>query len=135
MLPQAPTVTIRQIRSEDAPALFSLIQDQGHRLDAFAWREGLKSLKDEIAFVLWSQAAWREGSVFNWVIEADGQLCGCVSLYRPHLGAFPEGPERPWQAGYWVDKALSGLGIASKALTLACFELAQSHAFFVGIDR
>ena len=118
-----PRVSIRPLAPDLATSLFELTQAQGRDLAAFAWRAGIQSPQDELAFIQWAAQAERQGQTWSRAILVDGELAGCASLYRPHQGAFPEGQAPDLQVGYWLGRSFRGRKAASQAVALLAREL------------
>jgi RimJ/RimL family protein N-acetyltransferase len=120
----AGRIEIRMLDDSDAPALFSLAMAQGHDLDGFAWRKSLLTEADELGFIAWARQAEARFNAFCRLITLDGAPCGCASLYRPHLGAFPEAHAPSLQMGYWVGRFARGQGAGAQAMALLMAEIA-----------
>lgn len=73
----------------------------------------------------------RRGRALPFVITVDGQLVGQLNVSNIVLGSF-----RSCTVGYWVSRAVAGLGVAPTALALAgdfAFEHRRLHRIEVNI--
>lgn len=116
---------LRGLRSEDAGALFELVE--GHRLllgRYLAFVHEYKSLADAQFFVHSFTKEDLYGTGLIWAIEADSKFCGTVGF---HLGSLAH---RRAEIGYWLGPPFWGRGLAGRSL-----QAAIAHVFAKGLHR
>ncbi|MFP3974597.1 MAG: GNAT family N-acetyltransferase [Dehalococcoidia bacterium] len=99
-------VEIRPSKGSDAKWFWEILSNP-----RFAYFPiNVRSLEEEEQFLRQSEQRRKEGSEFNFAILCDGELVGGVGVrinfHFPHIG----------EAGYFVDEAYWGMGIATAAL-------------------
>lgn len=83
------------------------------------------------AMVRGMRAEARAGRNLPWVVTLDGRLVGQLTIGGIALGSLRSG-----HAGYWIDQAVAGHGIAGTALALGidhCFTTLHLHRIEVNI--
>lgn len=124
-------VTLRAVRLRDAAAWSRIrIRDREH---LEPWEPtGNASWDSRHHIASWPglcaglRAEARKGRMVPMAIELDGQYCGQLTI-----GNIVRGALRSAWIGYWVDKDVNGLGVATGALALGL-----DHAFGpVGLHR
>ncbi|WP_413451311.1 GNAT family protein [Georgenia phoenicis] len=82
-------------------------------------------------YVAQSRRQGKRGEALTFVIEADGELVGQLSVSSITLGAL-----RGASIGYWVDQAVAGRGITPTAVAIAtdyCFTVLRLHRIEINI--
>jgi len=94
-------VTIREVREDDLPILFEHQRDpEANAMAAFPPR-------DRDAFMAHWRKILSDPNLLARTIELDGAVAG-------NIGSFDLDGRR--EVGYWIDRALWGRGVASRAL-------------------
>ncbi len=106
-------IRLRPVDTADLPTLFEHQRDaDAQRMVAFSPRDP----NDREAFMThWAKIIADPGLMAR-AITRGGAVVG-------HIGSFPHGEKR--EVGYWIDRAVWGQGVATRALTLFLTEEAQ----------
>ncbi len=119
-------LTLRSVEASDADALFLVVD--GHRAHLGAWLpwvEHTVSVADTRAFIALSRENETDGTGLAAVIEAGGQLCGCIGLDA--IDRF----HRTSELGYWLREDCEGRGLVTRAAqTLIGYAFSQ-----LGLNR
>jgi len=110
-------VTLRPLETDDAPLLARLYASQQDflapfdppRPDSFYTLEGQRL---ELGLLERERARDR---LYRFLIEADGEPAGAISVSRITRGPFQNGG-----LGYWVARELNGRGVATGAIGRVC---------------
>lgn len=103
-------LTLRSVESADADTLFLVVD--GHRAHLGAWLpwvEHTVSVADTRAFIALSRENEADGTGLAALIEARGELCGCIGLDA--IDRF----HRASELGYWLREDCQGRGLATRS--------------------
>jgi RimJ/RimL family protein N-acetyltransferase len=110
---------LRELRDEDLPVLYA------HQRDPEAVRMAQFPSRDHDAFMAhWARVRADPVNLVR-VIDLDGQVAGTVL-------SFPRDGVR--EVGYWIDRALWGRGIATRALR-AFLEVDPERPLYAGVAK
>lgn len=113
------TISLREVRDADLPALFE------HQRDPESVRMADFPARDHDAFLAhWARIRADDVNLLR-TIEIDGQVAGTVL-------SFPRDGVR--EVGYWIDRALWGRGIATRALA-AFLEVERTRPLYAGVAK
>ena len=98
-----PDVALRDVRDNDVPLFFE------YQRDPEATRMAAVPSRERDAFVEHWQRIRRDDSVVTQTVVADGEVAGNV------LSFLKDGRR---EIGYWIDHALWGRGVATRAVEL-----------------
>jgi len=116
--------TLRRYRADDLDALLEAVGDSYDHLRAWLpWVTGY-SRESEAEFLAGADRGWRDGTVYNWAIIADGVLAGGISLMTG-IGA------GGLEIGYWVRSGYTRRGLA----TAAAAAMVEQAFRLPGVDR
>ena len=116
--------TLRRYRADDLDALLEAVGDSYDHLRAWLpWVIGY-SRESEAEFLAGAERGWRDGTVYNWAIIADGVLAGGISLMTG-IGA------GGLEIGYWVRSGYTRRGLA----TAAAAAMVEQAFRLPGVDR
>lgn len=105
----SPTLRLALPREEDAPALFSLVQQERTHLSRhLAWPETVRCEADTLATVRANRRAYAAGESAVYLLWQQERLSGVLSL-NSISGSVGE-------IGYWLAAALTGRGVMSRAV-------------------
>jgi RimJ/RimL family protein N-acetyltransferase len=111
---QPNVVTIRPVREDDLPILFEHQRDpEANAMAAFPPR-------DRDAFMAHWAKILADDSLLAFAIELDGRVVG-------NLGSFEFEGHR--EVGYWIDRAVWGRGVATRALAAFLHDETQRPLF------
>ncbi|MGH3190814.1 MAG: GNAT family N-acetyltransferase [Streptosporangiaceae bacterium] len=117
-------VTLRRYRPDDLDALLEAVGDSyDHLRPWMPWVIGY-SRESEAEFLAGAERGWRDGTVYNWAIIAEGVLAGGISLMA-RIGA------GGLEIGYWVRSGYTRRGRA----TAAAAALVEQAFRLPGVDR
>lgn len=107
----AAGVRIRPYAAADAPALFEAIHESlAELLPWMPWCHPGYSIEEARAWIELTLAGHRDGSMFDFAIEADGSFAGACGINR--IDAL----NRVANLGYWVRTSRAGRGIVTSAV-------------------
>jgi RimJ/RimL family protein N-acetyltransferase len=106
----APEVALREVRTDDLPAIFR------HQADPESVAMAGLGPRDRTAFDEHWRRILHDPAVLTRAIVADGELAGTAL-------SFEQGGRR--MVGYWLDREHWGRGIATRALTLLLEEVTE----------
>ena len=116
--------TLRRYRADDLDALLEAVAGSYDHLRAWLpWVIGY-SRKSEAEFLAGAERGWRDGTVYNWAIIAEGVLAGGISLMTG-IGA------GGLEIGYWVRHGYTRRGLA----TAAAAAMVDQAFRLPGVDR
>ena len=116
----AETLALRELRDEDLPLLYE------HQRDPESVKMADFPSRDLEAFhAHWAKVRADPANLYRVIELADGTVAGTVL-------AFPRDGVR--EVGYWIDRALWGRGIATKALA-ALLELERTRPLYAGLAK
>ena len=116
----AETVVLRELRDEDLPILYE------HQRDPESVKMADFPPRDLEGFhAHWAKVRANPENMFRTVELADGTVAGTVL-------SFPRDGVR--EVGYWIDRALWGRGIATRALA-SYLELERTRPLYAGLAR
>ena len=124
---EASRVYLQKHRSSMAPEMFHLIDLNRESLNPFMpWAEKTRSVKDSKAWILHTQEAWKEGSLFDYGLYLKGtrRYIGSLGLHTI------EWDHRRAEFGYWLGKEFQGCGYLAEALTVL-----EKEAYQKGFHR
>ena len=110
-------VTIRPVREDDLPILFE------HQLDPEAYAMAAFAPRDRDAFMAHWAKILADDSLLAYAIELDGRVVG-------NVGSFDYEGHR--EVGYWIDRAVWGRGVATRALA-AFLQDETQRPLFAGV--
>lgn len=111
-------VTIRDVRESDLPILFEHQRDpEGSAMAAFTPR-------DRDAFMAHWRKILSDPACVARTVELDGTVAG-------NIGSFELEGRR--EVGYWIDRALWGRGVGTRALAAFLREAETSRPLFAGV--
>ena len=113
------TISLREVRDADLPSLFE------HQRDPESVRMADFPARDHEAFLAHWARIRADGVNLQRTIEVDGQVAGTVL-------SFPRDGVR--EVGYWIDRALWGRGIATRALA-AFLEVERTRPLYAGVAK
>lgn len=120
ILPIGGGAELRQLTTQDAPALFALTVRNRERLRRWMnWVDSVRDEEDTRQFVREALRRFRAGRSLQMGIWQGGSLVGTIGLFR---GSSAE-PEA--EIGYWIDHSAEGKGLvtrATEAMTRYAFE-------------
>jgi RimJ/RimL family protein N-acetyltransferase len=114
---QPNVVTIRPVREDDLPILFE------HQLDPEAYAMAAFAPRDRDAFMAHWAKILADDSLLAYAIELDGRVVG-------NVGSFDYEGHR--EVGYWIDRAVWGRGVATRALA-AFLQDETQRPLFAGV--
>jgi RimJ/RimL family protein N-acetyltransferase len=104
-------VRIRPYAAADASALFEAIHESmAELLPWMPWCHPGYSMEEAQAWIEFTLAGHRGGTMFDFAIEADGSLVGACGINR--IDAL----NRVANLGYWVRTSRAGQGIVTRAV-------------------
>jgi RimJ/RimL family protein N-acetyltransferase len=110
-------VTIRPVREDDLPILFE------HQRDPEAYAMAAFAPRDRDAFMAHWAKILADDSLLAYAIELDGRVVG-------NVGSFDYEGHR--EVGYWIDRAVWGRGVATRALA-AFLQDEMQRPLFAGV--
>ncbi len=114
-------IRLREVRDEDLPILFE------HQRDPESVKMADFPSRDHDAFMAhWARIRLDPANMMRVIELADGTVAGTVL-------SFPRDGVR--EVGYWIDRALWGRGIASRALRLYLDEVDRTRPLYAGVVR
>lgn len=107
----------------DAAEIVAAVVESGETLRRYeSWARAGFSISDALAYVMWWERAWEEGSAYYFAVEDPaGRLCGSCGLGQVDTEAHTSA------LGYWIRTSEAGKGLATaavRALSSAAFEFA-----------
>lgn len=103
------TIKLRPLSSQDAPALFGLIDRNREQLNKFWWERITKTIADSEQFIDVMNALEHGNGAPTRGIVVDEQLVGIEALHAI------DWEKRQAAMGYWLDTNFAGRGIATRA--------------------
>lgn len=110
-LHRPPHLTLALQEEHDAPALFSLIQQEKARLrHTLAWPDSVQHTEDTLTTIRKNRADFFAGRTAVYLIRWQGEMAGVAS--------FNSLKASQGEIGYWMAERFQGQGIASQAIQL-----------------
>lgn len=105
-------VSLRPLKTADAPRLFELVTANRRELNTFWWAAETRSVADSQGFIREVQNAEMENGAPTRGICIDDELHGIAALHRI------DWEKRRSLMGYWLDRGQSGRGYTTKAVRM-----------------
>lgn len=111
ILHRPPHLTLTVQEEQDAPVLFSLIQQEKARLrQTLAWPDNVQQIEDTLTTIRQNREDFFAGHAAVYLIRWQDEIAGVAS--------FNSLKDSQGEIGYWMAERFQGQGIASQAIRL-----------------